>query len=339
MPICFRTQPAGHNPFRSSDPNCLDIGIVNNMPDSALEATERQYLALLDEAAGDKFMVRFTLLALPDVPRGDWGRRHISFYSGIGDSFDIHLDGLVVTGAEPRTANIMDEPFWGSLTRVIDWAEDNTYSAIWSCLAAQAVALHVDKIRRRPLGGKKCGVFDCARTEEHQLTAGAAAASSRMPHSRWNEVPEEALRSCGYRVLTQSRDAGVDTFVKVRKSLFVCFQGHPEYGSDTLLLEYRRDVKRYLDRTSETYPAMPEHYFKQDTTAVLQAFRQRALSDRREELIAGFPTIHPSGWVANSWHADAIRLYGNWLAFMAEKKAGRLRARSLRQERAHVAAG
>jgi homoserine O-succinyltransferase len=338
MPICFRNEPTGHNQFRSSDPNCLDIGLVNNMPDSALEATERQYLGLLVEAAGDNFMVRFTLYALPDVPRGEWGRRHVRSYAAIGDSFDSPLDGLIVTGAEPRAANIMDEPFWGSLTRVMDWAEENTYSAVWSCLAAQAVVLHIDKIRRRPLGAKRCGIFDCERTEDHQLTGGAVAARSRMPHSRWNEIPEEALRSCGYRVLTQSRDAGVDTFVKARKSFFVCFQGHPEYGSDTLLLEYRRDVKRFLDRTSDAYPAMPQYYFDQDTTAALNAFRQQALSDRREELIAGFPTVQPAGLVANTWHSDAVRLYRNWFSFMAEKKDRKLRARSLRQERAQVAA-
>jgi homoserine O-succinyltransferase len=53
-----------------------------------------------------------------------------------------------------------------------------------------------------------------------------------MPHSRWNEIPEEALLACGYRVLTRSEDAGVDAFVKQRNSLFVFFQGHPEYDAD-----------------------------------------------------------------------------------------------------------
>jgi hypothetical protein len=36
-----------NNHFRDSDPQCLDIGLVNNMPDSALAGTERQFLSLL----------------------------------------------------------------------------------------------------------------------------------------------------------------------------------------------------------------------------------------------------------------------------------------------------
>ena len=47
-------------------------------------------------------------------------------------------------------------------------------------------------------------------------------------------------------MLTRSADAGVDTFIKQRKKLFVFFQGHPEYESDTLLREYRRDMGRYF---------------------------------------------------------------------------------------------
>ena len=69
----------------------------------------------------------------------------------------------------------------------------------------------------------------------------------QIPHSRWNEVRADALNSCGYEILVQSAQAGVDLFVKKKKdSLFVHFQGHPEYGTRTLLKEYRRDIKRFL---------------------------------------------------------------------------------------------
>jgi len=132
--------------FRDSDANCLEIGLVNNMPDAALEATERQFRALLD-AAADGIEVRLTLYGLPDVPRTEWGRHHVSsFYSGIGDLWSRHHDGLIVTGTEPRAADLRDEPYWGSLTRVLEWAERNTHSAVWSCLAAHAALLHLDGI-------------------------------------------------------------------------------------------------------------------------------------------------------------------------------------------------
>src|SRR6516162_9581086 len=64
-------------------PRCVNIGLINNMPDAALEATERQFLTLLDSAA-DGILVRLCLYALPDVPRNDWGRQRIKrFYSGL----------------------------------------------------------------------------------------------------------------------------------------------------------------------------------------------------------------------------------------------------------------
>jgi len=54
---CLRGTPPVE--FRESDANCIDIGLVNNMPDAALKATERQFLTLLD-AAADGMVVRLT---------------------------------------------------------------------------------------------------------------------------------------------------------------------------------------------------------------------------------------------------------------------------------------
>src|SRR5438128_5722908 len=312
--------------FRESDPRCIDIGLINNMPDAALKATERQFRSLLRSAA-DSVIVRLTLYALPEVPRTEFGRRHVTgrFYSRIDDLWESHLDGLIMTGMEPRAANLKDEPYWGSLTRVLEWAEKNTYSTICSCLAAHAALLYLDGIGRQSLGDKRFGVFECARVSDHQLTAGAPSRVP-MPHSRWNEIPEEALAASGYRVLTRSEDAGVDTFVKQRRSLFVFFQGHPEYESATLLREYRRDIGRFLKGERETYPAMPQGYFDEAATDCLAAFRERALLQRREALLASFPAALVERNPTNTWRASAIRLYRNWLAYISEQKAGRLAA-------------
>ena len=310
-----RTPPSA---LRESDPNCLDIGLMNNMPDAALDATERQFRALLGEAAKG-FSVHLTLYTLPEVPRTEFGRQQVSRYSNIDELWDRHHDGLIVTGTEPLAADLKDEPFWGSLTRVLEWAEHHTHSTILSCLAAHAGILHIDGIARRPLGDKRFGVFECVRVSDHPLTD-AAPNRLQMPHSRWNEIPEEALLACGYRVLTRSEDAGVDAFVKQRKSLFVFFQGHPEYEAITLLLEYRRDIGRFLRRERETYPPMPQGYFDQETVEALTTLRERSLSDRREELLAEFPIATAAGKVTNNWRSTAEGLYRNWLQFIRAEK-------------------
>jgi homoserine O-succinyltransferase len=309
--------------FRESDANCLEIGLVNNMPDAALDATERQFRSLLG-AAADGIVVRLTLYTLPEVPRTDFGRSQVSGYSSLDQLWERRLDGLIVTGAEPLAADLKDEPFWGSLTRVLEWAEQNTHSTVLSCLAAHAGILHIDGIVRRPVGGKRFGVFECERVADHPLMA-TAPARLRTPHSRWNEIPEEALMACGYRVLTRSEDVGVDAFVKQRKSLFVFFQGHPEYEAVTLLLEHRRDIGRFLRGETETYPPMPEGYLDAATIEALTALRQRALTDRREELLGEFPTAMAAGTVTNTWRSTAVSLYRNWLRHISAQKERALR--------------
>ena len=78
---------SGNDHGRNTEPQCLDIGLVNNMPDAALAGTERQFLSLLEAASGS-LVVRLTFYALPEVPRSDAGRRYISSYGVLGDLWD-----------------------------------------------------------------------------------------------------------------------------------------------------------------------------------------------------------------------------------------------------------
>jgi homoserine O-succinyltransferase/O-acetyltransferase len=300
-------------PVFPRDDEAIEIGIVNNMPDTALELTERQFIGLLAAASG-KTQVRVRLFALPQVPRGEFTRHRIlTDYAEIGRLWDTKLDALIVTGMEPRAPALTDEPYWPIFTDLIDWAEQNTRSSIWSCLAAHAVVLHRDGIERRRLPAKCFGVYECLKEADHPLLA-AAPARTLVPHSRWNDIPADALAAAGYTVLTRSPEMGVDTCVKEDRSLFVLLQGHPEYDPTTLLREYRRDVGRYLRRESEGYPALPRYYLDAASERSLEAFRRRALSARNPELLEGFPAASIVERFANAWHASALRLYRNWLS-------------------------
>lgn len=131
------------------------------------------------------------------------------------------------------------------------------------------------------------------------------------------------MTACGYHLLTQSAEGGVDSFVKKRKrSLFVHFQGHPEYGAHTLLKEYRRDIKRFLRMERETYPSMPKGYFDAASARLVTEFRDVVLSDRREELIEGFPEACVAGKLHRTWQSSATTVYRNWLRYVVSKKSG-----------------
>ena len=251
------------------------------------------------------------------VPRDEWGQQYTRrFYSDVGDLWDDSLDGLIVTGIEPRAPKLAEEPYWGSFGELIDWASEHTVSAVWSCLAVHAAVLYLDGIDRHQLSDKCIGVFGHSRMSDHPLVQGAPS-QLKIPHSRWNEIREEALASSGYNVLTKSTDAGVDMFVRQqRKSLFVYFQGHLEYEAQSLLGEYRRDIGRFLRREIEYYPTMPKGYFDDQTAELLIAFRKHALLDRRNELIADFPVDRAAMNLKRTWHLAATRIYRNWISYL-----------------------
>jgi homoserine O-succinyltransferase/O-acetyltransferase len=298
----------------------LDIGLVNNMPDTAMDATVRQFVALLG-AASRGVVIHLKLFSLPGVPTSDWRRQHLNaHYRDFREFWDTCLDGVIVTGTEPRAADLTAEPYWTDLAKLVVWAEENTAATVWSCLAAHAAVLELDGIKRSPLSRKCFGVFEHTQASDHPLLEGLTS-SILTPHSRWNEISADALVSSGYHVLSTSMAAGVDVFVKERKSLFLFFQGHPEYEADTLAREYRRDVGRFLRGERDNYPDLPEQYFDPATTEMLDAFRARALAERWEENLSGFPTERIFSNVAHTWHAQALHIYRNWLNFIIARKA------------------
>ncbi len=300
----------------------LTIGFVNNMPDSALGSTEQQFLTLIHEAA-PQLLVRVKLFSIDGIPRSERGRQHIcKYYSNMRELFSSGLDGLIVTGTEPRATDLADEPYWASLTELIAWAQQNTTTTIFSCLAAHAAVLHLDGISRRPLPAKRFGVFEHHKYFDHFLLTGSAERIA-TPHSRWNELSSKALTSSGYNILTESSNAGVDMFVKQGKSLFVFFQGHPEYQAETLWREYRRDIGRFLRGEQARYPGLPNDYFDATTTRALQAFRSQAEAERRESLMSEFPAALMPAGITATWRAQAVRSYRNWFTYMATK-SGRM---------------
>jgi homoserine O-succinyltransferase len=309
MPVLFDDEPKG----------CIKIGLINNMSDEALKATERQFISLL-ESASDNMPIHLSFYTLPGVPRSDFTAGHISRrYSNIEELWEGHLDGLIVTGREPRAVNLPDEPYWDSFTRMLAWAQENTQATVFSCLAAHAAIQHMDGIRRVQRDDKVFGIFECARVSDHWLTAGTVS-HFRLPHSRWNGVPEEQLRDCGYKVLTRSSEAGVDTFIKQQKRLFVFFQGHPEYESDSLLREYQRDVGRYIKGQLPKYPSMPRSYFDETTADELAALQEKTLARRREELLPVLTAILANKRIDNTWQSSAAGIYRNWLRHICAQK-------------------
>jgi homoserine O-succinyltransferase len=300
----------------------LHLGLVNNMPDAAMRATELQFARLLKDAASG-FDVRLHLFAMPEIARGDVQRSRMEgFYADVASLPEAGMDGLIITGAEPHTEALDDEPYWDALARLMDWAVSNTISTLFSCLAAHAAVLHFDGIPRRPLPKKISGVFASLRATDDPLLAGLPARGA-TPHSRKNGLLESDLTAKNYRVLSRLTDGSVDAFVRDGKCRQLFFQGHPEYGAETLGREYLRDVGRFL-RGEGPRPAIPENYFDRVTENALQALaaREAPLGDYSQIVLGAVPL--------QSWRSYTLKLFANWIAAIAAEKPRRRSARSTR---------
>lgn len=324
VPAAWAERNQGCLMFPASDRGAVKVALINNMPDPALEDTELQFFELLEMAAGE-IPVQVELFSLPGLRRGERVQEHLAkSYSSTDELLGRRFDGVIITGTEPRQPDLRNEPYWSSLSTLFDWAERNTSSAVLSCLAAHAGVLHSDGIKRHPLQDKRFGVFDSHRMSNHELLRGIGDLV-QFPHSRWNELRAEELISCGYTILTHSPEAGVDIFVKQkRNSLFVHFQGHPEYGARTLMKEYRRDIKRFLRRERPTYPSLPHGYFDEEASKLLTDFRESAVSNICEEMMQIFPEAAIASSLRKTWQATAVSLYRDWLGLIAARKSSSL---------------
>jgi homoserine O-succinyltransferase len=302
----------------------IHVGLVNNMPDAAMRATELQFARLLKESSG-ALDVRLRLFSLRTIPRGEQARSRMEgFYDDAAFIQASNIDALIVTGAEPRGGDLREEPYWPELAHLIDWAEIGTVSTLFSCLAAHAAVMHLDGIARRPLARKLSGVFQSNRAEDDPLFFNMAPAVS-VPQSRRNGLNEADLTARGYRILSRTDEGGADIFTREPPghSRFVFLQGHPEYDEGTLGREYLRDMGRFLRGESTERPQLPRNYFDRATEGRL------AEIGGGEDALARIGDIIGSALPLQSWRGHTVKLFANWLTLVAAAKMRRAASRTV----------
>jgi len=315
---------SGHNR------TAIHVGLLNNMPDTALRSTELQFARLLKDAAGP-LDVRLRLFSLRSVPRAAQMRERMAgFYDDAAFLEAADIDALIVTGAQPGSADPQAEPYWDELAQLIDWAQTGTLSTLFSGQAADAAVLHLDGIRRRPLARKLCGVFDSRRVQDDPLFFNAPP-TVPVPHLRRNDIAESDLAAKGYRVLARldtGGDGQVDIFTREPPgySQFVFLQGHPEYDPGTLGREYLRGMARFLAGERTERPAFPEHYFDRATENRLGEIGAKADLGRYQDVVLG-------ALPRQIWRSAAVRLIGNWLLLVAAAKARRATSKTVHTRR------
>lgn len=295
----------------------LHIGLLNMMPDAALEATERQFLRLIGESnpIAQFFVHPFTLDALP---RAETAREHIGkYYESFDQIKQQGLDALIITGANVIGADLSEEVFWESLIEVADWAHENVTSTLCSCLATHAVLDFRYGQKRVKQRSKKWGVFrHQVVTPTHPLVAEINSVFD-VPHSRWNSVSREQFESAGLKVLVTTDDDDVHLATSPDGFRTVFFQGHPEYDTVSLLKEYKRDVNLYIAGELEQYPPMPDNYFSDFSAAVFREYQYRiGKSLQKQAPVPDFPEHLVLDRLKNTWQDTASSVVGKWVGLI-----------------------
>jgi homoserine O-succinyltransferase len=298
------TERAGNQVIRE-----LHVGLLNMMPDAALEATERQFYRLVGESnpIAQFYMHPFTL---PALPRGDKARAHIDAYYESFDSIrEKGLDALIITGANVSQPNLADEAFWRPMIEVIDWAWDNVTSTLCSCLATHAVMQFRYGQTRTKQPQKVWGVFEHRVVDPRHPLVADVNTRFDVPHSRWNDVSRAQFEAAGIKVLAESVEGGVHLAVSPDGFRTVFFQGHPEYDTVSLLKEYKRDALLAAAGHLPAWPPFPARTFDAQNRALLAEYASR--------LRAGETLDFPESLIVprldNTWHDTAEGVIGNWI--------------------------
>ncbi|MCW2982429.1 MAG: hypothetical protein JWO14_4156 [Solirubrobacterales bacterium] len=296
--------------------------VVNNMPDAAFCATERQFVGLLAAGSGNE-TVAVTRYAVAGVPRGERIQARIAAeYSPLDDIFSNPPDLLVVTGSNPIEYRIEDEPYWSDLHGLLKWSSENVQAMVLSCLSAHAALAVFDGVERTTLPAKCTGVFAQQADPIHPLVAGFYG-SVVLPHSRLNAVPREAVVDAGYSVALQSDEVGWSVVTKtVGQAEVVLVQAHPEYDPSSLVREYARDVRRYAGHEQDQLPRLPLDCVTGPDWDRLRRLHRRILRGERDSaLVAAFPfdeVCHRAPW---PWRGAAQRLYTNLFDTISKRSA------------------
>lgn len=244
----------GESRAMEQDIRPIEIAIVNLMP-TKIE-TETQLMRMLGNSPLqiNVTLVRTASYNAHNIAKSHMDRFYVTFDEIKGKSFD----GMIVTGAPVETMEFYDVKYWEELCRIMDFASRNVTSSVFICWGAMAALNYYFGIGKRDLDKKLFGVFGNRTVLKNEPLLRGLNDVFNVPHSRYTEVDERALREDGRLVvLAEGEDCGISVAKCIDNKRFFFF-GHSEYDRDTLKNEYLRDVEKGMDT------AKPVNYFAGD---------------------------------------------------------------------------
>ena len=262
----------------------LRVLILNLMPTKI--ATETQ---LMRKLSNTPLQIQVDLLRTKSHEATHVSAGHLeTFYRTFEDIENEHYDGLIITGAPVELMEFEEVDYWEELCRIMDWSSTHVHSTLHICWGAQAGLYYHYGIQKYRLPKKASGVFEHRLLKPKSPLVRGFDDRFYAVHSRNTDVKIEDVEAVDdLEIVAVSDEVGLYIVKSVDSRRFFVF-GHPEYDTDTLKLEYERDVKRGIN------PEIPTNYFPDDD-----------------------PTRAP----LNVWRSQAQLFYTNWLNYYVYQTA------------------
>lgn len=256
----------------------LRVLILNLMPTKI--ATETQ---LMRKLSNTPLQIQVDLLRTKSHEATHVSAGHLeTFYRTFEDIENEHYDGLIITGAPVELMEFEEVDYWEELCRIMDWSSTHVHSTLHICWGAQAGLYYHYGIQKYRLPKKASGVFEHRLLKPKSPLVRGFDDRFYAVHSRNTDVRIEDVEAVDdLEIVAVSDEVGLYIVKSVDSRRFFVF-GHPEYDTDTLKLEYERDVKRGIN------PEIPTNYFPDDD---------------------------PSRVPLNVWRSQAQLFYTNWLNY------------------------
>ena len=246
----------------------LRVLILNLMPTKI--ATETQ---LMRKLSNTPLQIQVDLLRTKSHEATHVSAGHLeTFYRTFEDIENEHYDGLIITGAPVELMEFEEVDYWEELCRIMDWSSTHVHSTLHICWGAQAGLYYHYGIQKYRLPKKASGVFEHRLLKPKSPLVRGFDDRFYAVHSRNTDVMIEDVEAVDdLEIVAVSDEVGLYIVKSVDSRRFFVF-GHPEYDTDTLKLEYERDVKRGIN------PEIPTNYFPDDdpTRAPLNVWRSQA---------------------------------------------------------------
>jgi homoserine O-succinyltransferase/O-acetyltransferase len=256
----------------------LNILILNLMPEK--ERAETQLLRLLGNTP---LQVNVQFLRTDSYESKNTDKKHLEqFYTTFSKIKNQKFDGMIITGAPVELLEFEQVQYWQELTEIMEWTKQNVTSTLHICWGSQAALYYHYGIGKFELSQKCSGIYSHRIFEENEILLRGFDDFFYAPHSRYTDVSIEAINNHSkLKLLAASNDAGALLIASYDRK-HVMISGHLEYESNSLALEYSRDLQRGLEIH------MPENYF---------------------------PNNDPDQLPVNCWRSHGHLFFSNWLNY------------------------